>query len=154
MAARLAAVNESGIDAVVAAAAALDRLGWSEQIAERLDPEWFVPQVGQGAIALETRTVDAVTQRALAAIHDADAAVRLTCERAFLAELGAGCSIPAAAHATLQNDTLSLSGMMAAPSGIRVLRFRESGSDAHALGVLVARYIRDELGGGALPTSR
>jgi len=154
MASRLAAVNDSGIDAVVAAAAALDRLGWNEQIAERLDPEWFVPQVGQGAIALEVRADDAATQRALAAIHDEDAAMRLICERAFLAELGAGCAIPAAAHATLHNGVLSLSGMMAAPSGMRVLRFRESGPDARALGVLVARYIRDELGGGELPASR
>jgi hydroxymethylbilane synthase len=154
MAARLAAVNESGIDAVVAAAAALDRLGWSEQIAERLDPEWFVPQVGQGAIALEARTGDGATQLALASIHDEDVALRLICERAFLAELGAGCAIPAAAHATLLDGVLSLSGVMAAPSGIRVLRFRESGTDATALGITVARYIRDELGGGALPTSR
>jgi hydroxymethylbilane synthase len=55
MARRLAAVRESGIDAVVAAAAALERLGWLEQVAEYLDPTWFVPQVGQGAIAVEAR---------------------------------------------------------------------------------------------------
>jgi hydroxymethylbilane synthase len=81
-------------------------------------------------------------------------AIRLISERAFLAELGAGCAIPAAAHATLHDGVLSLSGMMAAPSGVRVLRYRESGTDATALGITVARYIRDELGGGALPTSR
>ena len=154
MASRLAAVNESGIDAVVAAAAALDRLGWNDKIAERLDPEWFTPQVGQGAIALETLVDAADIHQILASIHDVDAALRLTCERAFLEELGAGCAIPAAAHATLLGDTIQLDGVMASPTGARVIRHRAVGTDAAALGASVAAHIRDELGGGNLPTGR
>jgi hydroxymethylbilane synthase len=154
MASRLAAVNESGIDAVVAAAAALDRLGWNDKIAERLDPEWFTPQVGQGAIALETLVDAADVHQILASIHDADAARRLTCERAFLEELGAGCTIPAAAHATLLGDEIQLDGVMASPTGARVIRHRAVGTDAAALGASVAAHIRDELGGGNLPTGR
>ena len=58
MAKRFAAVNDSDVDAVVVAAAALARLDQNALIAERLDPEWFVPQVGQGALALEVRDGD------------------------------------------------------------------------------------------------
>src|SRR5277367_6137989 len=66
MATRFATVERRDVDAVVVAAAALERLGESELIAERLDPGWFVPQVGQGAIALEVRDGDGVTAGLLA----------------------------------------------------------------------------------------
>src|SRR5580658_286615 len=61
MATRFAAVNGSDVDAVVVAAAAVARLGEEQLIAERLDTDWFVPQVGQGALALEVRDGDAST---------------------------------------------------------------------------------------------
>ena len=154
MAARLDAASQPGIDAVIAAAAALDRLGWNDRIAERLDPEWFTPQVGQGALALESRLDDVSTRELLAAIDDEQAALRLTCERAFLAELGAGCSIPAAAYATLDGSHITLRGVMADAEGYRVVRHSAQGTDAQALGRDVARFVRDELGGGSLQSSR
>src|SRR5262249_59148744 len=67
-------------DAVVVAAVALDRLGLSARIAERLDPAVMLPQVGQGAIAVECRDDDAGTRQALGAIDDADAHIALTAE--------------------------------------------------------------------------
>ena len=154
MAARLDAASQPGIDAVIAAAAALDRLGWNDRIADRLDPEWFTPQVGQGALALESRLDDVSTRELLAAIDDEQAALRLTCERAFLAELGAGCSIPAAAYATLDGSHITLRGVMADAEGYRVVRHSAQGTDAQALGRDVARFVRDELGGGSLQSSR
>ncbi len=154
MAARLDAASQPGIDAVIAAAAALDRLGWNDRIAERLDPEWFTPQVGQGALALESRLDDVSTRELLATINDEQAALRLTCERAFLAELGAGCSIPAAAYATLDGSHITLRGVMADAEGYRVVRHSAQGTDAQALGRDVARFVRDELGGGSLQSSR
>jgi len=154
MAARLDAASQPGIDAVIAAAAALDRLGWNDRIAERLDPEWFTPQVGQGALALESRLDDVSTRELLATINDEQAALRLTCERAFLAELGAGCSIPAAAYATLDGSLITLRGVMADAEGYRVVRHSAQGTDAEALGRDVARFVRDELGGGSLQSSR
>ena len=154
MAARLDAASQPGIDAVIAAAAALDRLGWNDRIAERLAPEWFTPQVGQGALALESRLDDVSTRELLATINDEQAALRLTCERAFLAELGAGCSIPAAAYATLDGSLITLRGVMADAEGYRVVRHSAQGTDAQALGRDVARFVRDELGGGSLQSSR
>ena len=154
MATRLAAVEKSGIDAVVAAAAALERLGWSDRVAERLDPEWCTPQVGQGALALEVRRGDDATLAVAQSINDTTAFVCVTAERAFLAELGAGCAIPAAAYATYDDGVVTLRGVMLAPDGTRVVRTTQSGDSATTVGELVARQLRDELGGGELPPAR
>jgi hydroxymethylbilane synthase len=106
MAKRLAQAGSNGVDAVVAAMAALERLDDAALVSERLDPRWFVPQVGQGALALEARSDDVATRAALAAINDPTALLAVTAERAFLEELGAGCSIPAGAHGGGRNADL------------------------------------------------
>ncbi len=151
MATRLAAPGRDGVDAVVAAAAALERLEESSRVAERLDPTWFVPQVGQGSLALETRDDDDRTLRALAPLNSLDDYEALAGERAFLRELGAGCSIPAGAYATWQSGSLSVSGVMIAYDGSRSVRHRVNGRDPEALGRELARYLRDDLDGASLP---
>jgi hydroxymethylbilane synthase len=151
MATRLARAGHDGIDAVVTAAAALDRLGESSLVAERLDTEWFVPQVGQGALALEAREDDADTIATLAKICDADAFEAVKAERAFLAELGAGCSIPAGAYATMSNCIISLRGVMLAADGSRSVRGVVEGRDPGELGRDLARQLRDKEGGADLP---
>ena len=150
MATRLAMAERDDVDAVVAAAAALDRLGQRELISEFLDPEWFVPQVGQGALALETRGDDLATQAALAPLQNEDAARTLRAERAFLLELGAGCSLPVAAHAWVNGERLSIRGVMAAPTGTTSVRAEISGADPATLGRDLAVLLRDERGGAAL----
>ena len=150
MATRLDAVGHGGVDAVVAAAAALERLGWTERIAQRLDPQWFVPQVGQGTLALETRDDDHVAFEITQSISRGDVMACLVAERAFLRELGVGCSVPVAAFANSTSAGLQISGVMASFDGSRVLRARHSGSDAEALGTSLARELRDELGGASL----
>ncbi|HVB51248.1 MAG TPA: hydroxymethylbilane synthase [Acidimicrobiales bacterium] len=150
MATRLSAAGTNGVDAVVAAMAALERLDEGELASERLDPSWFVPQVGQGALALEARDDDEHTRDALRAINDASAFRAVLCERAFLGELGAGCSIPAGAHAEVEGTTLTLRGVMIAPDGTKSVRTELSGDDPLALGTRLARHLRDDLGGGAL----
>ncbi len=129
--------------------AALERLGELERISERLDPEWFVPQVGQGALALEARDDDEPTLRALSSIDDAWASVCLRCERSFLAELGAGCSIPAGAYATFNGETIHLRGVMLDLDGSASVRAVLAGNEPVELGRRLARHLRDDLGGGA-----
>ena len=90
MARRLDQVGNNGVDAIVSAVAALARLGFADKIAERLDPEWFTPQVGQGALALETRVDDYASIELLNTIDDTVAHQALLVERAFLRELGLG----------------------------------------------------------------
>ena len=154
MAKRLAAIEDTSIDAVVAAAAALDRLGWMDRVAERLDPEWCTPQVGQGALALEIRRDDSSTRDLLRPLNREADFLCVLAERAFLAELGAGCAIPAAAYGTFDGGNLTLRGTMAAPDGTHVVRAIMNGVDPIELGQRVAGHVRDELGGGNLPAAR
>lgn len=150
MASRFAAVGVNGVDAIVAAAAALERLGEDGLVSERLDPEWFIPQVGQGALALEARGDDDQTRTTLEAISN-DAVFRaVVAERAFLRELGAGCSIPVGAHASVRGDEVWIRGVMVAPEGTTSVRAELHGFDATELGVTLARLLRDERGGGEL----
>ncbi len=151
MATRLAATREGRADAVVAAAAALARLEVVDQVVERLDPSWFVPQVGQGALALEAREQDRGTLEALAALDLPEAHRCLLAERAFLKELGVGCTIPAGALAEVRDGLVHLSGVLIAADGSASVRASVTGADPEALGHDVARHLRDECGGGDLP---
>jgi len=96
IATRLSKVPDGG--AIVMAVAALQVLGQTELIAERLDPRRFVPAVGQGCVAVEIRTDDSATAELLAAVDDATTRHAVEVERSFLAELGSGCSLPVGAH--------------------------------------------------------
>jgi hydroxymethylbilane synthase len=83
---------------IVMAVAALEVLGMTDRIAERLDPVVFVPAVGQGCVAVECRADDARIAEVLARVDDASTRFAVTTERAFLAELGAGCTLPLGAY--------------------------------------------------------
>lgn len=150
MARRFAAVNDSDVDAVVVAAAALSRLDQNALVAERLDPEWFVPQVGQGALALEVRDGDTSTAHALAPMNERDAMTALVAERSFLRELGAGCTVPCGAHASVSGGVISLRGVMLSVDGTRSVREVVNGDDPLAIGRALALELRDARGGGAL----
>ena len=84
--------------AIVMAVAALEVLGMTDRIAERLVPSRFVPAVGQGCVAVECRDGDDATAGALGSIDDAPTRHAVIVERAFLRELGSGCSLPVGAH--------------------------------------------------------
>jgi hydroxymethylbilane synthase len=152
MATRLTRVDDAGVDAVVVAAAALDRLGLADRIAERLDVGVMLPQVGQGALAVECRSGDADARHLLGRIEHAPARRAVDAERGFLAELGGDCSLPAAAHATLAGDTLRVWGLLASPDGDSVVRHELAGpaSSGVALGRSVARQLLDDQGGAKL----
>ena len=97
MATRLDRVPGGG--AIVVAVAALQRLGWSARADEVLDVSVMLPQVGQGAIGVECRSDDDQTIAVLAAIDDPEARLAVEAERAFLARLGGGCTLPVGAYA-------------------------------------------------------
>jgi hydroxymethylbilane synthase len=146
MARRLASVGKIG--AVIAVMAALERLDEVTLASEALDPRWFVPQVGQGALALEARGDDLETQEALTPLNDLHSHRAVLAERSFLAELGAGCSIPAGAHGEVAGDSITLRGVMLAPDGTKSVRAELVGIDVESLGRDLARHLRDDLGGG------
>lgn len=141
MATRLA--KAPGFDAIVVAAVALQRLGLGDRIAEVLPVETMIPQVGQGALAVECRAVDDDLRARLARIEDPGSRRCVDAERAFLAELGGDCDLPAGAHARLAGDGLELSALLAAPDGKTIRRSSLRGDDPEALGRSVARTLRD-----------
>ncbi len=152
IATRLAYAEREAVAAVVMAAAALDRLGLADRIAERLDVDLMVPQVGQGALAVECRADDADARCLLDRIEHAPSRRAVDAERGFLAELGGDCSVPAAAHATLAGDRLRVRGLVASADGRTVVRHELAGpaSSGAALGRSVARQLLDDQGAAAL----
>ena len=121
----------AGFDAIVVAAAALDRLDLSSRIAERLDPAVMVPQVAQGALAVECRVDDQATIAQLQPINDPTAERAVVAERAFLAELGSGCSLPIGAYAQIEGADVVITGILSSYDG-RVV-YRETVRDERAV---------------------
>jgi hydroxymethylbilane synthase len=110
---RLDRLGHDGVVAVVVAAAALDRLDLADRATERIDPAVMLPQVGQGALALQCRADDDAARAALAPLDDAATHRAVTAERAFLAALGGGCDLPVGAYATVRGDALDVTGFLA-----------------------------------------
>ncbi len=95
---RLRKLEEGQVDAILLAAAGLDRLGKTDWVRERLDPQDFCPAPGQGALAIEIRKGDVETLAAVAFLDHADTRFAVTAERAALAALGGGCQVPIGIH--------------------------------------------------------
>jgi hydroxymethylbilane synthase len=125
-------------DAVVVAAAALARLGLEDRGDEYLEPSVMLPQVGQGALAVECRADDAETLTRVLAIDDARAHRAVDAERAYLAELGGGCDLPCGALAVVDGDDVVIDALLAALDGHVVLRTTARDRDPVAAGRAVA----------------
>ncbi|MGD0830481.1 MAG: hydroxymethylbilane synthase [Terracidiphilus sp.] len=95
---RLRKLAEGQVDAILLAAAGLDRLEKTEWVRERLEPNEFCPAAGQGSLGIETRKGDAATMGTVAFLDDAATRFAVTAERAALAALGGGCQVPIGVH--------------------------------------------------------
>jgi hydroxymethylbilane synthase len=134
-----------GFDAIVVAAAAMDRLGWLDRVAEILDEEVLVPQVGQGALAVEARADDPATLELLAALDHEQSRTCVAAERAFLQELGGDCTLPAGAHAVLDGGgSMVVTGVLGGLDGEPLRRTLRRGDDPLDLGRSLAVALRDE----------
>ncbi|MGB6692514.1 MAG: hydroxymethylbilane synthase [Terracidiphilus sp.] len=152
---RLRKLSEGQVEAILLAAAGLDRLGRTDWIRERLDPKEFCPAAGQGALAIETRKGDRATIDAVAFLDDADTRFAVTAERAALEALGGGCQVPIGIHCRPSFSSPSGDGeweifaVVAAPhngAAVRVHHRLETSEmqnemDAGALGRLVATIL-------------
>lgn len=130
--------------AIVMAAAALARLGLKPSVTAVLDPSVMLPQVAQGAIAVECRSDDPSTEELLAAVDDSVAHAAVVSERSFLARIGGGCDLPVGANATLSGDgAIAVEGLIASLDGRVVLRASRSGpvAESAALGAAVAGHL-------------
>src|SRR5215208_2418197 len=124
---RIRKLDEGQYDAVILAPAGLVRLSLQNRISARIASSEMLPAVGQGAIAIETRSDNKLALEATSKLDHR--ATRLAClaERAFLRGLGGGCQLPIAAHATIDGQLINLDGLVAKPEGSEIWRDRLSG---------------------------
>lgn len=127
---RLRKLEEGHCDATILAAAGLLRLGAGKSISHFFDPDELTPAAGQGALAVECRLDDSALLAMIKDIDDESVRAETECERAFLSQLGGGCSVPIGALARLQEDGkhLILRGCVAALDGSQVFRMSLTGS--------------------------
>ncbi|ANX13095.1 hydroxymethylbilane synthase [Fictibacillus arsenicus] len=141
---RLEKLKSGEFDAIILAAAGLERMGWSKDVVtEFLDTDLCLPAVGQGSLAIECRSEDDEVKELLATLNDSYTFQTVQAERAFLDTLEGGCQVPIAAYATLTNDEVTLTGLVADPSGKKVLKEMKTGKDPHQVGVELAQELKE-----------
>lgn len=140
---RLRKLRDGEYDAIILAAAGLQRMGWADQITEYLEPDICLPAVGQGVLGIESRLDDFELADLLKSLTDDQTEIVATAERALLKRLNGSCKVPVAGYATMVagGEMLQLRGLVASPDGRRVIR-------AEALGVnplTVAESVANQL---------
>ncbi len=145
---RLRKLGEGVVDATLLALAGLKRLGLTDAASSIFTLEEFLPAVGQGIVAIETRADDGRTRTLLEAINHAETAIALAAERAFLAVLDGSCRTPIAGHATVADGRLRLRGLIAKPDGSESFECLREGMsrEAVALGTDAGAELKQRAG--------
>jgi hydroxymethylbilane synthase len=140
---RLRKMEEEGMDATILAYAGLLRLGMSELATEVIEPSVSLPAIGQGILAVETRTDDASTNALVKQLDDPASRSAALAERSFLHKLQGGCQVPIAGHAKISGDGLTLEGLVASLDGRDVVQDAITGRtiDAERLGLELAEKL-------------
>jgi hydroxymethylbilane synthase len=141
---RLRKAAEGQYDAIILAAAGVIRLGLQEHITQYLPLEIMLPAPGQGALAVQCRRDDEQTRHFLEVLEHPATRMAVTAERAFLAALGGGCSLPVGAFAQIVSGGLKLAGLFAVNGGSRVLRLSAAGTDPILVGEDLAKLALDQ----------
>ncbi|MEE9399204.1 MAG: hydroxymethylbilane synthase [Dehalococcoidales bacterium] len=140
---RLRKVAHGEFAGVILAAAAMQRLDWEDRVSEHLPLEYFLPAVGQGALAVEARSNDKEPAKIVAPLNHVPTWQCVTAERAFLYTLGGGCRAPIAALGKVNGATIKLEGMVADTRGKKLIRGSAEGSagSPEELGARLAQQI-------------
>jgi hydroxymethylbilane synthase len=143
---RLQKMEDGYCDAMIMAAAGLQRLGLEKYITEIIDPEVIMPAVSQGAIAIETRIGDTETEALMTKLNHFPTWEAVIAERAFLAKLQGGCQVPLGCYSQVENGTLTLSGFVASIDGKQYIRDTISGdlSCGASLGIQLAEKMQEK----------
>jgi hydroxymethylbilane synthase len=128
---RLRKVDNGEFDAIVLAAAGLNRLQSGARISSAIPVDRCVPAPGQGIIALEVRQDDRSVADIVRRIDDAPAAIALAAERAVVARLGGGCQMPIGVYARVAQDAVDIDAVVISLDGARAARAAISSSTAH-----------------------
>jgi hydroxymethylbilane synthase len=146
---RLRKLEAGEYDAIILAAAGLNRLGKTQLVKQVIPAEVMCPAAGQGALGIEIRAGDSITRQHLAFLDDSAARATTTCERALLNKLGGGCQVPIGAFAQVRDGRLHLEAIVADPDGSKILRESRDGSDPVQLGESVGEILLQR-GGDAI----
>ena len=145
---RLRKMEQGEYDALILAESGLVRLGLEKSIRSKLEPPFFLPAVGQGALGLEIRRADQRTAELLLPLNDAATFAATLAERAMLRELQGGCSAPIGALGTVGHSTLTLHGRVLSLDGKHMFDAVQSASiadDPECLGKAVAGELLSQL---------
>ena len=121
---RLRKLDAGDFDAIILAAAGLERLGFASRIGALMTE--LIPAAGQGALAIETRAEDAETARLVQRLNDAETCAAVTVEREFLTEVGGSCQIPVGVFASVDGGQMTVRALIASADGQRVVKAEES----------------------------
>lgn len=137
---RLKKLDDGEFDAIILACAGLIRLGFEDRIKQQIPQDWSIPAVGQGAVGIEIRAGDQAVLDLITPLIDEDTSTCVSAERAMNARLEGGCSVPIAGFATLENEQITLTGMVGNVSTAQMLKQSVSGhrDQAEALGIELA----------------
>ncbi len=141
---RLRKLDQGEFDAIILAAAGLNRLGLAHRITSCIPVDIMLPAIGQGCLGIEFRSDDQDTREILSCLHHQETAVCVSCERAFLERLEGGCQVPIGALASISGpDTLAVTGLVADENGEQVIVKALSGpfSQARELGLRLGDMI-------------
>jgi hydroxymethylbilane synthase len=144
---RLRKLAEGQVEAIILAAAGLERLGRIEHLRERFPALILCPAPGQGALAIETRAGDAQTIAALAFLDDEVTRFAITAERSALSTLGGGCQVPIGIYCQPTAQGFSITGVVASPHGSSLIRAEmdhQPGSNPEALGAELAGRLLEQ----------
>jgi hydroxymethylbilane synthase len=145
---RLRKLAEGEADATLLAMAGLKRVGLEKEATRIFEIDEFLPAVGQGAIAIESRRDDERVNALVAAIGDSDTEVALSAERSFLALLDGSCRTPIGGHCRVNGDRIDFRGLIISPDGKEWFETAREGlrADAVELGAEAARELRELAG--------
>jgi hydroxymethylbilane synthase len=124
---RLRKLKEGKYDAILLATAGLNRLGWASSITEEISHETLLPAMGQGALGIETRLDDPIYELISPLNHD-HTHYAVSSERAFVGRLDGGCQVPIGAYAKVENNYITLQGLVASLDGKIILKSENVGS--------------------------
>ncbi len=143
---RIRKLETEDLDAIVVAAAGVNRLGFEHRITQYLDDTVTLPAVGQGALCIEIRESDSEAARLTAPLDHPVTHTVVRGERAFLRKLGGSCQVPMAAYGAIDKGVMTLQGMVASLDGTGIIRDTVSGpaGDPEHLGILLADRLIDE----------
>tara|TARA_B100001750_G_scaffold236902_1_gene241358 strand:- start:1354 stop:2286 length:933 start_codon:yes stop_codon:yes gene_type:complete len=147
---RLQKMRDGQVDALILAAAGLQRMNLEHEIASYLEPEAMLPAVCQGIIGMEIRVNDRDSAEILDTIHDYTTGMRASAERSMLAVLDGSCRTPIGSYGQwLDDTTMRLRGLVASPNGIEVYHAEETATvkteeDAYALGLRVGKLLKQK----------